>query len=326
MTTISHISNYLDSLSGAVKKIRFFALIVGAGLTATGSYFRGADQGWLADNANTIFWVGLITLLITNLLLVFIDKQAVETLKSLHAEEAKSRSLQAELDALADDHRTAMAWLTLSKLMTEMVDQVIAAESIDAETSKRMYNTVVEFIADYKTRLFGIGDDYLNISIYEFDATTQELQCVACYRSRPSDAEGPHRTWKIGEGHVGKAFELQSELICADARAPDVAAWVAAPPGKYRPEDSEKFVSLAAIPVAINTEDPLGVVIMTSSEPYRFINFNDVDYPTSDKIDFQRAKFAVGALQDIAAQVAQLMSIVKSKSKNQEADHDDENS
>jgi hypothetical protein len=314
MTSMSHLSKYLESLSGAVKQVRFVALVFGAGLTAAGSYFRSLDEeGWFTDNANTIFWVGLFSLLLTNLLLVFIDRQSVETLKSLHAEEERSLALKTELIALENDHRVAMAWLTLYKLMTEMVDQAISAETVSQETAKRLYNTVVEFIADYKSRLFGIGDDYLNIAIYQFNEEVQELECVACYRSRPSDAIGPHRSWKSGEGHVGKAFELQNELICSDARAPDVAAWVAAPPDKFRQDDPEKFVSLAAIPIAINYDKPLGVVIMTSSEPYRFVNLNDFEVIRDNAFDAQRAKFAVAALQDIAAQIAQLMSIIKSK-------------
>ncbi|RAP39673.1 hypothetical protein BYZ73_19325 [Rhodovulum viride] len=298
------------------------ALVIGVGLTALGGYLRSVqEEGWVYDNASEIFYVGVSILLLTNLLLVFIDKQAIETLKSLYEEEEKVRALQVELSELKVDFNVTVAWLTLTKLMTELVDQAIAAEAIDAATSERLYNTVVEFIADYKMRIFGMGDDYLNISIYQFNEKTEELECIACYRSRPSDAKGPHRTWRRGEGHVGKAFELQNELICADARVPDVAAWVAAPPGKYRPKDREQFVSLAAVPIAIDTASPLGVMIMTSSEPFRFVNSDDVESARNEMCDIQRAKLAVAALQDIAAQVAQLMSIVRSKTTNKEAEN-----
>lgn len=318
MTTIEHVSKYIDSLSGAVKRLRFAALVIGAGLTALGHYARGTEGTWLAENANSVYWVGLTVLLLTNLVLVFVDKQSIETIKSLHKEESKNKDLLAELNALHDNHRAAVAWLTLDKLISELVDQAIEADHVDQEAAKRLYAAAVEFIAEYKNRLFGMEDDYINISIYEFNSETAELECVACFRSRPSDADGPHRTWKIGEGHVGKAFEVQNELVCGDATAPDVAAWIAAPPGKLRDDDIEKYVSLAAIPIAISTSHPLGVIIMTSSEPYRFVNFDEVDDDYEDGVDVQRAKFAVAALQDIAAQIAQLMSIIKSKQANQE--------
>ena len=65
---------------------------------------------------------------------------------------------------------------------------------------------------------------------------------------------GRHRSWGVGEGHVGKAFELQTELICSDATKPDVAAWIAAPPAKSKESDNKWFVFLAAIPIAIDIE------------------------------------------------------------------------
>lgn len=319
MTTLEHVSKYLDSLSGAVKRLRFIALVVGVGLTAIGHFGRGAEEeSWLAINAGVVFWVGLAVLLLTNFILVFVDKQAVEIMKSLHEEEGKNGVLTSELEELRGEHRAAVAWLTLNKLISELVDQAMNAELIDEGAARRLYGAAVEFIAEYRSRLFGIEDDYTNISIYEFKNNINELECVACYRSRPSDAEGPHRSWKPGEGHVGKAFELQNELVCGDARAPDVAAWIAAPPGKVRDDDLEKYVSLAAIPIAVSANEPLGVVIMTSSEPYRFVNFNEVDDDYTDDVDVQRAKFAVAALQDIAAQIAQLMYILRSKQTNQE--------
>lgn len=326
MTSLEHVSRYLDGLSGAVKRLRFVALVIGTLLTALGHYARSSEREWLSGNADVLFWTGLVVLLLTNLILVFVDRQAVEVMKSLHDEERNNTRLVEELESLRGDHRAAVAWLTLNKLISELVDQAIEADYVSKETESRLYGAAVEFIAEYKSRLFGVDDDYVNIAIYRFDKEREELECVACYRSRPSDAEGPHRTWRSGEGHVGKAFELQNELVCGDATAPDVAAWIAAPPNKFRQDDGEKYVSLAAIPVAISAAEPLGVVIMTSSERYRFINLNETDDDYADDVDVQRAKFAVAALQDIAAQIAQLMCILNAKQTNQEDETDEDGS
>lgn len=321
--SLKHLSDYVESIANPVKRLRFVSLVLGAGLTAVGHYGRGAEEeSWLHSNAETVFWVGLTVLLLTNLVLVFVDKQAVEILRSLHLEEERTLSLTEEVRALERDRDTAIAWLTLGKLMSELVDQAIEAKAPNNEACQRLYSAAVEFISEYRLRLFGIGDDYLNISIYEFKKATGELECVACYRSRPSDATASHRTWKRGEGHVGKAFELQSELVCGDARAPDVAAWIAAPPDKVREEDRDKYVSLAAIPIAVTSTEPLGVVIVTSDVPYRFVNFSEAEEDYSDDVDVQRAKYAVAALQDIAAQIAQLMSILQSKNQNSELPHE----
>lgn len=319
MKSLEHLSKYLNIISFSVKYLRFVALVVGVGLTTLGHFNRGsAEENWLANNADVLFWVGLSVLLLTNLLLVFVDRQSIEILRSLHAEEQKNALISEELASLQGEKRALAAWVTLTKLISELIDQAIDAQAIDDDAANRLYGAAVEFIAEYRNRLFGIEDDYINISIYEFNTKINMLTCVACYRSRPSDAKGPRRSWGVGEGHVGKAFELQNELVCGDATAPDVAAWIAAPPGKRKEDDAEKFVSLAAIPVAISASEPLGVVIMTSSERYRFININDLEGGYPDEVDVQRAKYAVAALQDIAAQIAQLMSILQSKRSNQE--------
>ncbi|EEB85944.1 GAF domain-containing protein [Roseobacter sp. GAI101] len=319
MKTIEHVTGYLDSLSLSVKTLRLVALVVGVGMSAVGYYFRGSEHPILSENADTIWLVGLSMLLLANLVLVFVDKQSVELLKSLHAKETEVEATEQTVSELSHDNTTLTAWLALTKLLSELTDQAMAADTVDRETTIRLYKAAVEFIAEYKGRLFGFNDDYANIAIYEFDQSRGELVCVACYRTRPSDAEVEHRSWKPGEGHVGKAYELQTELVCSDARVPDVSAWISAPPEKFREEDTNRYVSLAAIPIALEAERPLGVVIMTSSEPYRFVNFQQVD----DDPLMQRAKYSVAALQDIAAQIAQLMFILRSKRNNQEGETDD---
>lgn len=311
MTVVEHFSEWMSRVAKSVNVIRFFALVVGSLLTVIGQYYKGSSNAAFAAHADTAFWVGLATLLLTNLLLVFVDSQAIGVLKSLHKAEEQLEAQALELEQLDWDNKSLSAWLTLSKLLAELIDQAIEAEEVDESSAERLYQAAVEFIADYKARLFGFEDDYANISIYELNSSSGELECVACYRSRPSDAEGPHRAWRPGEGHIGKAFELQRELVCADARMPDVACWIAAPPGKDREDDGEKYVSLAAVPISIRSDNPIGVIIMTSSEPRRFVNGNE----TSDDYYVEHGKYAVASLQDIAAQIAQLMCILKSKKK-----------
>lgn len=318
MKALEHISDYIDRLSYAVKGIRFFALVGGVALTGLGHYFRGSDVAWQASISNTLFWVGLVVLLITNLLLVFVDRQSVEILKSLHEEEKRSDELEELVDENQFETEALVAWNTLTRLNSELLDQALINPAMDQASRSRVFEAAVEFIADRKYRLFGVDDDYFNISVYEHSGADNELHCIACYRSRPSDAKGPHRSWKVGEGHVGKAFELQRELVCADARAPDVAGWIAAPPAKLKSDDEEKYISLIAVPIAVDTDHPLGVIIVTSDQPQRFVNRSDVETDS----EAQRHFFAVESLQDIAAQLAQLMCILEAN--EQKGDGEDE--
>lgn len=69
--------------------------------------------------------------------------------------------------------------------------------------------------------------------------------------------------------------------------------------------DKEKYVSLIAVPIAVDANRPLGVVIVTSDQPRRFVNRPNAE--TGAKAH----RPAVEALQDIASQLAQLMYILK---------------
>ena len=246
-------------------------------------------------------------MLITSLWLIFIDKHSAEILKSLHEEQKKSDELESLANNLRFKNKALVSWNTIMKVNFELLDQTLITPTMDPTSRARLFNTVVECIAERKHRLFGIEDDYLNISVYEYSDTDEELQCIACYRSRPSDAKGPHRSWKTGEGHVGKTFELKRELICADARASDVADLIAPPQEKMKSTDRERYISLIAVPIAVDANHPLGVIIMTSDQPQRFVNRSDVE------IGSKESQPAVEALQDIASQLAQLMCILGMK-------------
>jgi hypothetical protein len=173
---------------------------------------------------------------------------------------------------------------------------------------REYFSAVVEILADYKYSLFRIVDEYCNISIYEHSAERGCLECVACYRSRPSDALGDHRRWKVGEGHVGKAFELQRELICGNSSAPDIKPWISASPSNFDERDDDRYVSLAAVPIAVNVDEPIGVLIVTSNVPMRFAN-SDENHGDEDVKEERR--LAVAALQDFAAQIGQLVAVFR---------------
>lgn len=309
MNSQEHFLAYLDRVAKHIRLVRFLSNFIGVGLSAVGYFLRDSSYFWLSYYADTFWLVGLALLLLANFLLVFLDKQSIETLRKFHTTETELEEVLDEREDLLGELEIWYSWNTLTKLLSELTDQAIEANTINKDQEKRLYNAAVEFIADYKSRIFGFEDDYANISAYQFNSETELLECVACFRTRPSDAQGQRRSWRIGEGHVGKAFELQKELVCSDARVPDVAQWIEAPPNKLKEEDRDLYVSLAAVPLAIRKTAPQGVLIMTSSVAGRFINANE----TESDVELQRAKLSVAALQDIAAQIAQLMYIIHTK-------------
>lgn len=315
-----HAEGFLSIASRRIKAIRFVATVLGALLIAGSQFARNFNFNCPVDEpdcaleavgvfvdstASTAFVVGLIMVLIANLVLVFVDKQSVETVRDLHKAEMEMERQRARIERNVRTETALVAWTTLTKVLSEVLDTALAKDQLSLEDTRKLYEFAIEAIAERRMRLFGIEDDYLNISLYAWRDEANELECLACYRSRPSDMMKARRSWKPGEGHVGKAFELQRPLICSDARVPDVAAWIAAPPGKSKPEDSEKYISLAAVPVGLTSTKPLGVLIMTSDVAGRFT--------TDANGESTSPHYGVAALQDLASQLAQIMFVIHSK-------------
>lgn len=303
------VESYLKRAERAVWFLKLVNVLSGVALAI--SYFSRGSEKLPEYFSGSLFVIGIVCLVVASVLLMIFEHGPVEQLRALHEAEAARDDLASQCDEADNGIKTLNAWLTLIMLLQEVVDKAISAATIDEETKTRLYDMAVEFIAEPKGRLFGVGDEYVNISVYEYKSEDGLLHCVACYRSRSSDAKGPHRAWKPGSGHVGKAFELKSELVCSDATQPDVAAWITAPPDSYHPSDDTKYRSLVSVPIALDQDAPMGVLVMTSDVPGRFQR-NHESYRT----DEPNGRVAVYALQDIAAQLAQLMHLIQTKESN----------
>lgn len=142
-----------------------------------------------------------------------------------------------------------------------------AAPAVEAQVGEMLDLLVVS-----KTTLFGMEDEQWNFSVYLWRDETEQLDCIACRRPARADEEAPHRIWKLGEGHVGKAFQMRRALICADSTDPNVRGFFDAPEDKRADyDDALRYRSLAAIPFQLpGAEHPIGVVVATSDVAGRF--------------------------------------------------------
>jgi GAF domain-containing protein len=95
------------------------------------------------------------------------------------------------------------------------------------------------------------------------------LRLVAHERSIPCDlAQG--RTWPIGVGVGGVAYAKSSEVIIPDLLDPALGSAFALGDFK-KPDDDERYRSLAAVPIRTDdTSSPWGVAIATSDRPGHF--------------------------------------------------------
>jgi hypothetical protein len=154
--------------------------------------------------------------------------------------------------------------------MRAVVDVAICQQEISDEKLTEWLTDLLDFLVTDKLTLFGIGDEQWNFSVYLFDPATSELSCVVTRRPTKKEEEAPHRSWREGEGHVGKAFQGRRPLVCADSADANVRGFFDAPAGKLMDYDLDRYRSLAALPIQSDDEPPFGVLVATSDIVGRF--------------------------------------------------------
>jgi len=242
-----------------------------------------------------------------------------------------------------------LSWQSVTTYLFELIDEAIdAAVDIDIrsreEKKKNIYSAATEVLASYKSSLFNIADDYYSISIYRYISDGNNLSgdgylnCLASHRLTISDTQRDHRNWKIGEGHVGRIFELGHAFICPDASSPIIKNYIRILKGSEREDDEERYVSFAAFPILVSPRDkssdtqkepekqPIGVLILSSNVKNRFINPENFYSPHGQiltkpnnsyqdiyeyQLEADRHSIASTALESFAVQIGQIMTILE---------------
>lgn len=295
----------LRSVSLQFKHTKALLQVVGPTLLAVSYFLRGVERYDVFSEI--IFFCGLFATVITPMFTIIVDRDYFDLARDLHEAEQLLAESEEDVAYWNTRARTLASWVTLFGYMRELVDQALSLEEITTEQEQRFLTTALEFCAERTHKLFGMQEDYWNISVYEYFPEADALLCTACQRARPSDALLEHRSWKVGEGHVGKTFERKEELICSDATHPDIVKLIRAPVEKSKPTDDDRYVSLASFPLAIDHDAPLGVLIVTSDVAGRFQSKEaetDDDYEQELKQD---------AMREYAQLLAQLLFLIHVK-------------
>jgi hypothetical protein len=306
-TAQSYMTPIFKRVSSGLKVLRIFFNGIGVAAIALGQAWQVSEIDWQVAASSYIFWSGLLLIIVSAISLLFTERDDVTLIVALIDAETDISDLKSRVDYIEAREKFFRASQSANKILSELLDQAILHSQVSEEFRTKIFDSAVECISQYREELFGIGSEYCNISIYGLNQGTGLLDCISCFRSVPSDAIGPHRSWGIGEGHVGKAFQLKRELICADALQPDIRPWISAPPGKVDTDDEERYVSLAAVPLGLNFDEPFGVLIITSSIALRFGNSDD-NRNGDDAAEIRRLRTAV--VQDFATQISQMMAIL----------------
>jgi len=284
-TLDAHIRELLGKASDARRAMLIFSPFAAFIIAALKTWIPESAPKEIA-NASLAVQITLLALLaISGAVLVLTDKSATNIVhdaqKALNEREQAERDLQSANRVIQELNRDLARTVRVEGIvdaMREVVDLAISNDSISHGKLIEWLTDLLDFLVADKLTLFEIGDEQWNFSIYILDQANEELNCAATRRPTKKEEDAPHRSWKIGEGHVGKAFQSGRPLVCADSKDPNVRGFFDAPTGKLMEYDTDRYRSLAALPIQANDERPLGVLVATSEIKGRFDPENTETY------------------------------------------------
>ncbi|MBL8572996.1 MAG: hypothetical protein JNM13_04905 [Hyphomicrobiaceae bacterium] len=249
----------------------------------------------------TLWPVGLLLSAAGSIFLYWIDRSDPEIL--LEAEKAivEAENRAAIIGRLEEDFFWFSRVYSLSNFLREIVEQVELQGSGDGEEQAKRFGFMLDLLVADKGVLFGMNDDRWNFAIYLFNRASGELDCVACRRPIRAEEEATHRSWKPGIGHVGIAYQTARTIVAADTSEPEARALFDAPEGLRNSDDVERYRSIASVPIRLQDESPIGVVVGTSDVPERF----HLKRPNDDA-----ARDPVEPIRSLAIHLAMLIHLI----------------
>ncbi|MPZ38484.1 MAG: hypothetical protein GEU95_10510 [Rhizobiales bacterium] len=249
--------------------------------TATAGLLQLASKftvDWWNVGLNVASACTAIFVVIVAVLLAVTDKGGPEALREAHLSDERARRLEKEKeDIFVEIDKAAAKFGSLTTLyatsiaLRELIEPVLSVGPGDKLAQSARLAAMLDILLTNKKELFGIIDERWNFSVYTYDAERDELICSACRRRDRADEEAEHRAWPSGIGQIGLAYRDGQEVVVGDVQNPDFEAYFRAPPGLHRPDDGERYRSIAAIPISTDGGPPRGVVIGTSDVQGRFV-------------------------------------------------------
>jgi hypothetical protein len=119
-------------------------------------------------------------------------------------------------------------------------------------------------------------------------------------RSNPRSEELDRRQWRAGDGYTGHAWRERVEVVEPDTAALGASGKYIVSTENYRKDDSRMYVSVAAIPIRIGSDEDgrdniVGVITATSDKKGRFLR--DATDPRAQNLDLLLQIEAIVAAQ-----------------------------
>lgn len=262
--------------------INIVCVMGGAALAGIG----GAMDGGLAPSSGDglvtakglCVWLGIGLVFVGGLLLLLIRDEAPELLARAAALEGQAQTflderdgLLARLESAAALDRKRLALIHANRIMREALEQVLLVPAATPDTASHvMLHTALRYI------IASIGfdaDEEWAISVFQVQGEGDDalLRRIAVARADRLNEQNDPRSWRRNEAFVGASWHSARDLIIENGSDPQVIQDYPIPQGKQRDYDSDRYRSMAAIPVRLGADQAIwGVVAASSNQIGRF--------------------------------------------------------
>jgi len=269
------------AFAAEAKRVRDDRRVVQLVLVVAGGALAGAAQ-FVTKDAGGLDWpliglVGVGLMAFGGFQGILRERSSAEALNEARAAVDEARTMQTEHHLVqqyadeADDKLRRMAHLHLAHLsMREAVERCF---SLPAKDEAKAAATVLDVsAASIRSAIDFQMDEIWTVTVYQAQGATGTTQLVPIAADRFDDREAEKtRSWPIGVGHTGSTYAKADETVVPDLGAAELGTLDRLPTGIRHDTDSQRYRSIAAIPVRVS-DDPLpwGVVVATSDRPSRF--------------------------------------------------------
>lgn len=185
------------------------------------------------------------------------------------AEEAiqKGRVIESQRKVAEALDLRRLALIDANKVMREVLEQaLLISEANHVGTVDAMLETALPHI------LVSVGFDQEEAWVISvFQVQGDELVRIVAKRAHRADESKDARRWKKNEGAVGAAWARADAVIVADGQDDVIADELKVPAQLQKPDDNERYRSMAAVPVRLGDPAEIwGVIALSSDQPGRF--------------------------------------------------------
>ena len=188
--TLDHAVAFLRQTRTAIRIAKIAGTVVGAGLIALSRWIAELDTALAASLATAALAAGIALAAFGALLLIFVDQSSPEVLEENLRLTREAEAARGELEFYKGYQDHLLARVSIASSVRELFEAALAEQDRGPDAAARLAKTLLDFFAERRGVLFGIGDEYWNFSVYVHDPSRDKLICLACRRDRAEDEEG----------------------------------------------------------------------------------------------------------------------------------------